>query len=189
MVVAFRDITEALKLQEERARASRVASLGLLAGGIAHDFNNILMAVMGNVSMARATLSPVSPAAVSLANAEEACVRARQLTWQLLTFSRGGVPVKRPTALARTLSDAAGLALRGTNVTCTWHVAQDLSAVSADEQQLAQVFNNVLINAQQAMPQGGTIEHPRREHRRDWEALGARALGRTGAVRARVHHR
>ena len=157
MVVAFRDITEALKMQEERARASRVASLGLLAGGIAHDFNNILMAVMGNVSMARATLSSASPAALSLMNAEEACVRARQLTWKLLTFSRGGVPVKKPTAIARTLREAARLALRGTNVSCTWDLAPNVSAVSADEEQLLQVFNNVLINAQQAMPHGGAI--------------------------------
>jgi PAS domain S-box-containing protein len=158
MVVAFRDITEALKMQEERARASRVASLGLLAGGIAHDFNNILMAVMGNVSMARVTVPPTSPAALSLTEAEQACLRARQLTWQLLTFSRGGVPVKKTTPLARTLKESATLALRGTNVSCAFHITPDLWTVSADETQLIQVFNNVLINAQQAMPHGGSVE-------------------------------
>ena len=158
MVVAFRDITETLKMQEERARAGRVASLGLLAGGIAHDFNNILMAIMGNVSMAKMTLGPASRAAASLTDAEQACIRARQLTWQLLTFSRGGVPVKKTTAPARVLRESAALALRGTNVTCTFDIAPDLRSVSADESQLIQVFSNVLINAQQAMPHGGTIQ-------------------------------
>jgi PAS domain S-box-containing protein len=158
MVVAFRDITEALKMQEERAHASRVASLGLLAGGIAHDFNNILMAVMGNVSMARVTVPPTSRAALSLTDAEQACLRARQLIWQLLTFSRGGVPVKKTTPIARALRESAVLALRGTNVGYGLHLAPDLWTVSADESQLIQVFSNVLINARQAMPDDGSIE-------------------------------
>jgi PAS domain S-box-containing protein len=158
MVVAFRDITEALKMQEERARASRVVSLGLLAGGIAHDFNNILMAVMGNVSMARVTVPPTSPAALSLAEAEQACLRARQLTWHLLTFSRGGVPVKKTTAIGRALKESAALVLRGTNVSGVFHIPSDLWTVSADESQLVQVFSNVINNAQQAMSRGGSIE-------------------------------
>ena len=163
MVVAFRDITEALKMQEERARAGRVASLGLLAGGIAHDFNNILMAIMGNVSMAKMTIGPASRGAASLSEAEQACIRARHLTWQLLTFSRGGVPVKKTTALGRVLRESAAQALRGTNVTCTFDIAPDLRPVSGDESQLVQVFCNILINAQQAMPQGGTV-HLRAEN-------------------------
>src|SRR5206468_6852466 len=77
IVLAFRDVTDALRIQEERAKAGKLASLGLLAGGIAHDFNNILMAIMGNVSMARATMP--HPPANALAEAEQACVRARQL--------------------------------------------------------------------------------------------------------------
>jgi PAS domain S-box-containing protein len=158
MVVAFRDVTEALKMREERANASRVASLGLLAGGMAHDFNNIMMSVMGNISMARVRVAPGDPEAYALAEAERACVRARQLTWQLLTFSRGGVPVKKTVAIPRVLEESIHLALRGSNVTCTCHLPTDLAAVSADESQLAQVFTNVLINAQQAMPHGGVIE-------------------------------
>src|SRR5205814_6409727 len=98
-VLAFRDITTVLKMQEERAKASKLASLGLLAGGIAHDFNNILMAVMGNVSMARASMPRSGLSGNWLAEAEQACVRARQLTWQLLTFSKGGVPTRKPIAL------------------------------------------------------------------------------------------
>jgi PAS domain S-box-containing protein len=156
MVVAFRDITEALKMREERAKASKLDSLGLLAGGIAHDFNNILMAIMGNVSMARVT-TPVGPAIRALDEAHQACLRARQLTWQLLTFSRGGVPVKKTLTLPRILKESAGLALRGSNASCTFGITPDLWSVSADEGQLVQVFTNMMINARQAMPQGGAI--------------------------------
>jgi PAS domain S-box-containing protein len=158
MVVAFRDISDALKAQEERARADKLASLGLLAGGIAHDFNNILLAVMGNVSMARVSLPPQSAAVLSLAEAEKACVRARQLTWQLLTFSKGGVPTKKTMAIPRLLEECAALVLRGTPVRCTFNVDPDLAAVHADAVQLQQVFSNILINAREAMPGGGVIE-------------------------------
>ena len=156
MVVAFRDITDALKAQAEQANATKLASLGLLAGGIAHDFNNILVAIMGSVSMARATM-PQGNSARVLEEAEQACVRARQITWQLLTFARGGVPVKKPVGVARLLEESALLALRGSNVRCTFDVAPDLWKVSADDAQLVQVFSNVVINARQAMPHGGTI--------------------------------
>jgi PAS domain S-box-containing protein len=158
IVVAFRDITAALQMREERTKANRVASLGLLAGGIAHDFNNILMAVTGNVSLARASLATNSAAALSLADAEQACLRARQLTWQLLTFSKGGVPVKKIVSPAAAIQEAVMLATRGTNVSCRLTIPPDLWPVSADESQLVQVFSNVIINAQQSMPRGGTIE-------------------------------
>jgi PAS domain S-box-containing protein len=158
MVVAFRDVTEALKMREERANANRVASLGLLAGGIAHDFNNILMSAMGNISIARAQVDDGDAHVRALAEAERACVRARQLTWQLLTFSRGGVPFKKTMALPRVLEESASLALRGSNTTYAIEFSSDLAQVSADESQLVQVFSNMLINAQQAMPHGGRIE-------------------------------
>jgi nitrogen-specific signal transduction histidine kinase/CheY-like chemotaxis protein len=172
MVLAFRDVSDALRMQAERARADKLASLGLLAGGIAHDFNNILMAVMGNVSMARATLPGPGPAVTALAQAEEACVRARHLTWNLLTFSKGGAPDKKTITLPRLLDESARLALCGSSVRYTLQVDPDLWPVHADDQQLVQVVNNVLINAQQAMPRGGTIAIVaenviEREHR--WE--------------------
>jgi PAS domain S-box-containing protein len=156
MVMVFRDITDALRVQEQRARASKIASLGLLAGGIAHDFNDILMSIMGNLSMARASASGrATPRA--LEEAQRACLRARQLTWQLLTFSRGGVPLKRTISIPRILKESASLAVRGSNVSCAFDIAPDLWAVSADEEQLVQVINNLVVNAQQAMPEGGEI--------------------------------
>ena len=157
MVVAFRDISDALRIQEERARAARLESLGLLAGGIAHDFNNVLTSVMGSVSMARATLPAADPSVNLLGEAEQACIRARQLTWQLLTFSKGGVPAKKTLGINRILRDAASMALRGSAVRCAVDLPADLWTVEADEVQLVQVFSNVLINAQEAMPHGGVI--------------------------------
>lgn len=158
MVLAFRDISDSLRIQEERAKASKLASLGLLAGGIAHDFNNILMSVMGNVSMARTAMPRIGMSGNWLAEAEQACVRARQLTWQLLTFSKGGVPTKKPIDLAAMLQDSTRDVVRATRVTCRVDVAADLLPVLADEQQLVQVFNNVLTNAHEAMPHGGWID-------------------------------
>jgi two-component system cell cycle sensor histidine kinase/response regulator CckA len=173
MVVAFRDISDALKAQAERANASKVASLGLLAGGIAHDFNKILTAIMGNVSMARVTAG--GTASRALEEAEQACVRARQLTWQLLAFSRGGVPFKKTIGLRRVLEESATVALRGTNVQCTFDIEPDLWTVSADEGQLVQVFNNIVVNAQQAMPHGGTI-HIRAENVQETQTRWEHAL-------------
>jgi PAS domain S-box-containing protein len=157
MVLAFRDISDSLRIQEERAKASKLASLGLLAGGIAHDFNNILMSVMGNVSMARSAMPRNGMAGNWLAEAEQACVRARQLTWQLLTFSKGGVPIRKTIGIERILRESAALVQRGSSVSCNLETAPDLSTVEADAAQLVQVFSNVLINAQQAMPHGGVV--------------------------------
>jgi PAS domain S-box-containing protein len=158
MVVAFRDITDTLKAQEELARESKLASLGLLAAGIAHDFNNILMAIMGNVSLARVMVPSTAPAATALADAVKACVHARELTWQLLTFSKGGVPVKKTIDISRVLKECTTLAQCGSHVSSSVDIAPSLWPVHADPGQLIQVFNNILINAQQAMPNGGTIE-------------------------------
>ena len=156
MVLAFRDISDALRVQEERARAGRLASLGLLAGGIAHDFNNILMAIMGNISMARATIQQAGAAAA--ARRGGAGVRARAADHvaaaDVLEGRRAGQEDGRDRARARR---GRALALRGSNVTCTFDLAPDLWPIEADEAQLVQVFTNLLINAQQAMPHGGVV--------------------------------
>jgi PAS domain S-box-containing protein len=156
LVVAFRDASDAIKVQEERTKASKLESLGLLAGGIAHDFNNILTAILGNVSLARSS-DLDEDADVALVAAEEACVRARQLTQQLLTFSKGGAPVKRPLRLDRVIMESVGMALSGATASRITDVDPNLWVVNADEGQLIQVFNNIIINAAQAMPRGGRI--------------------------------
>jgi PAS domain S-box-containing protein len=155
-VLGFRDMTDAIHLQEERLKASKLASLGVLAGGIAHDFNNILTAILGNIALARMDEHLEEETATILAEAETACQRAKGLTRQLLTFSKGGAPVKTTLKLETILRDTVTFALRGSNVKCEFMMARDL-AVQADEGQISQVIGNLVINAQQAMPEGGVL--------------------------------
>jgi len=156
-VLVFRDVTRAVRLEEEQARATKLESLGILAGGIAHDFNNILTAVMGNISLVREFEDLDLASERRLTEAERACERAKSLTLQLLTFSKGGAPVKRATAMAALVEDAAVLATTGSNVRCDVRCPADLWPVEADPGQIAQAIHNVVINAMQAMPEGGVV--------------------------------
>lgn len=153
----IRDITERKKMEEELLKAQKLESLGVLAGGIAHDFNNLLTAVMGNVSLAKMFAAPETKAHERLADAEKACERAAALTQQLLTFSRGGAPVKKTASIVQLITDSAGFMLRGSNVKCEFNLQKDLWPVDVDEGQMSQVINNLIINADQAMPEGGII--------------------------------
>jgi PAS domain S-box-containing protein len=156
MVLTFCDITSVLKVQEERARANQFSALGLLAGGIGHDFNQILMTIVGNLGMARKLMREDS-AAVALVEAEHACLRARELIWQLLTFSKGSIPIRKAVQLSRAIEEAVETALGGSNVDYTLDIASDLPSLEADEEQLIQALTNVLINARQAMTHGGAV--------------------------------
>ncbi len=155
-VLVFRDVTETLRFDQERQRVQKLESVGLLAGGIAHDFNNFLTAIVGNISYAKLVMDPDDESRGRLAEAERAAWRARDLTQQLLTFSRGGTPVTRPTVIGDLVEEAVGFALRGTPVLGEVTADDGLWAVEIDEGQVTQVFNNLLINAGQAMPGGGT---------------------------------
>jgi len=158
VVMVVRDITEAVKLEEELLKASKHESLGVLAGGIAHDFNNLLTVILGNVTLARMWMSEGCEAGHLLAEAEKAVKQARTLTQQLLTFARGGQPVKKTLSLQQLLKDSVGFALSGSNVRADMFVPDELWTVEADAGQLSQVFNNLIINAVQAMPRGGTVK-------------------------------
>ncbi|MEK6631601.1 MAG: ATP-binding protein, partial [Acidobacteriota bacterium] len=157
VVLVARDVTDAARLDEERLKASKLASLGVLAGGIAHDFNNILTAVVGNISLAQMEEGPAAQRH-NLAQAEKACMRAKALTHQLLTFSKGGAPLKKVIVLREIIREATSFALRGSNVRCEFSLPEGLWAVDADEGQIVQVVNNLVINAVQAMPDGGVLE-------------------------------
>jgi len=157
MVLAFRDITERQMLEEEMLRSSRIESLGLLAGGIAHDFNNVLTVILGNITLAK-MITPESERVYRiLSEAEAASYRARNLTQQLLTFSRGGEPIRTTVDPGKLLVETVNFVLTGSQVRAEFAVQDALSLIEADEGQLAQVINNVAINAMQAMPDGGTI--------------------------------
>ena len=152
------EIAEREKVEGELLRAQKLESLGILAGGIAHDFNNLLASVMGNVSLAKLDIPPGERAHRHLAEAEQASLRARDLTQQLLTFSKGGIPVKAVANIAALVRESAGFALRGSRVRHELLLPDDLWFVEADEVQMTQVINNLLINADQAMPEGGVIQ-------------------------------
>lgn len=157
VVLVFRDVTDRIKMERELLIARKLEAVGILAGGIAHDFNNILTAILGNLALAKQTLPHDDRLFRRLAEAEKATIRATGLTKQLLTFAKGGQPVKRPTAIGDLLRDWAGFALRGANVRCEFSLPADLWNVNIDEGQMSQVIHNLVLNAQQAMPEGGVV--------------------------------
>jgi PAS domain S-box-containing protein len=157
-VTVLRDITGRKMAEEDLLKTQKLESLGILAGGIAHDFNNILTAILGNISLARMDTKSDAPQFRWLREAERASYHARELTQQLLTFAKGGAPVKSTVSLEHLVRDSAGFAMRGSNVRCDFRFGEDLLPVDVDAGQMGQVFNNLLINACQATPEGGTIK-------------------------------
>ena len=156
-IETVRDITARKKMTEEVLRAQKLESIGLLAGGIAHDFNNLLTALLGNVSLAKIYAGTDTKIVEKLAAAEKASLRAKDLTQQLLTFSKGGAPVKKVMYIKELLTDSCSFALRGANVNCGYEFEEDLWPVDADSGQLSQVIHNLAVNADQAMPEGGIV--------------------------------
>ena len=157
VVLVFQDVTEMQQMQREALKAEKLESIGILAGGIAHDFNNILTAVLGNLSLAKLAVDPTHQAFPMLESAEKASVRAKDLTHQLLTFAKGGAPIRRTASLRDILTESTSFALRGSNVQCNLDVPDDLRPVNIDEGQIGQVIHNLVLNADQAMPEGGTV--------------------------------
>ncbi|MGQ9610957.1 MAG: PAS domain S-box protein [bacterium] len=156
-VLVFHDITEKLKIENELAKAQRIESIGLLAGGIAHDFNNILTAIMGNISLAKMYMDPKDKIYERLTDAENASERAKRLAQKLLTFASGGAPIMKTTEIVKILRDSVDFALSGSNIKCEYHIKEDLWLVDIDESQISQAINNIVVNACQAMPNGGNI--------------------------------
>ncbi len=157
MVGSHIDITERRRLEEHVREAQKLESLGTLAAGIAHDFNNLLTAFTGNLSLLREA-PPGAPEVPQLLLAlEQAATRAGALTRQLLTFAKGGSPVRDVASVRELIVESATFVTRGSKVRCQFDLAADLAAVQADVGQLSQVIGNLVINASQAMPQGGTV--------------------------------
>lgn len=152
-----RDITERENSQNELLKIQKLESLGVLAGGIAHDFNNILTGITGNISFARMFLDESHRSFKILMEAEKASQIATDLAHQLLTFAKGGAPVRKAVSSCQVIEESVLLALRGSNVQHSIHTSDDLLAVEVDEGQINQAFNNILINSAQSMPGGGNI--------------------------------
>lgn len=153
-----RDITQRKSMEQELQKVQRLESLGVLAGGIAHDYNNLLTAILGNISIAKYQVKENDKLAKLLTEAESASWRAKDLTQQLLTFSKGGEPIKSVIDLSRMIEETVSFTLRGSNVSYNLDIQKDLWRAEVDESQISQVINNLVLNAQQAMPQGGVEE-------------------------------
>lgn len=157
MVWALRDTTDNKKIKDELLKASKLDSLGVLAGGIAHDFNNLLTVIVGNIALIKMMREEDVELLELLGEAEKASFQAKGLTQQLLTFARGGAPIIVPVNIDQLIAGSVNFALSGSNVRSEINKPAQLWPVLADVGQLNQVANNLLINAIQAMPKGGTI--------------------------------
>ena len=164
LLVMGQDTTKEKRLDKENKRIEarllnmqKLESLGVLAGGIAHDFNNILTGMIGNISLAQMMIEPSHRSHNPLLKAEKASHRAAELATQLLTFARGGKPIKKAFSVKPLVGESVSFVLDGTNVKGVIDIPDTLAIIEADEGQINQAFNNVIINAVHAMPCGGTL--------------------------------
>ena len=156
--VFIRDVSERKKSETERLTTSKLESLGTLAGGIAHDLNNILTVISGNIGLAQIEAPADSGSLLGfLSKAGQAAQHAAHLSSQLLTFSKGGAPLKKVVSIGELLEHSAEFALYGSNLRSDFDIAVDLWKAEVDAGQIEQVVNALMLNAREAMPQGGTI--------------------------------
>ncbi len=156
-LITLNDITKHRKAEAELLKTKKIESIGVLAGGIAHDFNNILTAIIGNISLAKMHSPDDGDVNNILTVAEKASWRAKDLTQQLLTFSKGGAPIKRVTNIQNLLRDTVDFVLSGSYVRCDFFIDENLWNANIDEGQISQVIHNLILNARQAMSDAGVI--------------------------------
>jgi PAS domain S-box-containing protein len=154
-VIVFRDVAKERQLFESMQRAARLESLGVLAAGIAHDFNNLLSSLYGHLELARDLASGDARSHLDLA--AQAFTRTKALTAQLLAFAKGGAPVRKTASVERTVRECVEFALSGSNVSAVLDVEPGLWSAEFDQHQIGQAIDNLVINAKQAMPQGGVV--------------------------------
>lgn len=155
-LVSFHDITERKHTEELLSNAQKLEALGVLAGGIAHDFNNLMGGIFGFIEQAREKSTEI-PVQETLDQVIKNIDRARSLTQQLLTFAKGGSPIQQVLPLSPFIEQTVQFALSGSHVSCSFDIEKNLRAANYDKNQIGQVIDNLIINAQQAMPQAGTI--------------------------------
>ncbi len=158
VVLVFRDVSHEQKMEEELLKIKKLESIGVLAGGIAHDFNNILAAILGNIELTTYRIPEEDTHSLALLkNAKKATQRATKLTQQLLTFAKGGSPVREEIQLPELITESTDFVLHGSQVACSYSFPADLWRVDVDSGQIGQVIQNIILNAKHAMPEGGTI--------------------------------
>ena len=152
-----RDITAQKFMQEELLKAKKLESVGVLAGGIAHDFNNLMSAVVGYISLAKMEMKPGSKGFKNLIGAEKASIQTKGLTARLITFSKGGGPIKETVSIGDLVKDSVDSSLKGSDIDARFSIPDDISPVEIDEEQMKQAVHNIITNAQEAMAGQGTI--------------------------------
>ncbi|OGW61719.1 MAG: hypothetical protein A2Y48_09320 [Nitrospirae bacterium RIFCSPLOW2_12_42_9] len=152
------DISERKKIEYELEKLRRLESIGILASGVAHDFNNLLTGILGNISLVKQYLDPEDMIFKRLSTAEKSCFEAREITSRLITFSKGGEPVKKVTRVQQLLKEAHCPLIKDTNITFEYNLPDNLYPVEIDEGQIRNVIINILTNAAEAMPEGGKID-------------------------------
>ncbi|MBW2575428.1 MAG: response regulator [Deltaproteobacteria bacterium] len=153
----FRDITERKHLEAKLQQAQKMEAIGILSGGFAHDFNNLLSIITGNIELAKDNVKPESGISEYLDEAEEASLRAQKLTNQLITFSKGGAPVKKAGSIGVLVKKITNIALSNSKVKCEYFISNDLYAVEFDQGQMKHAVKNLIVNAVESMPDGGLI--------------------------------
>ncbi|RJX31702.1 MAG: PAS domain S-box protein [Desulfurivibrio sp.] len=153
----FRDVTERRKLEIELQKAQKLEAIGILAGGIAHDFNNILTGLLAVITLVKNALPPESEQIEILEEARQSCLQGKELTGKFITFAEGGSPLKKCINIRELLQQSVEIALRGADIACQFALAADMHEVLIDAGQMQQVFNNVVINAREAMVNGGEV--------------------------------
>ena len=151
------DLTDRKKAEEERLKGHMLESIGILAGGIAHDFNNLLNVIVGNIAVAKMSVQPGGKAYSRLDDAENVCGIAGELSKRLITFATGGEPLKKSASLSELFKSSVALLMKDSTIKTVLTMPDDLYRVAIDEGQMKQVINNLIINAKEAMPQGGTL--------------------------------
>lgn len=157
MILQTIDISDKKIMEEEIAKAQKLESIGILAGGIAHDFNNFLTGIIGNISLAKLKTDPKDEVYEILTESEKAAHSAKTLTQQLLTFSKGGIPIKEETDIRDLIRDSTNFAIVGSNIKCEFDLPENLWKVVIDIAQMNQVVNNIILNALESIPEEGTI--------------------------------
>lgn len=157
LVFAAMDISDLKKMEKERLKIDKLESLGIMAGGLAHDFNNFLTIIQGNIELVGLEMKKPGKTLERLLEAEQACQQAQHLAKQFLLFAKGGMPNKKSVTVSELLQDVVPLALSGSNSKIEIFIDENLYPIEIDKDQFHQVVNNILLNADQAMPRGGLI--------------------------------
>jgi signal transduction histidine kinase len=151
------DLTDRKKAEEERLKGHMLESIGLLAGGIAHDFNNLLNVIVGNIAVTKMSAQPGDKIYNRLDDAENVCGIASELSKRLITFATGGDPLKKVVSLSELVVNTVGTMLKDSNIKADFDFPDHLYRVAVDEGQMKQAIYNLVINAKEAMPKGGTL--------------------------------